>query len=287
MGVALEPYVSVQAHATEEGAVKQFLFNPKTVISLASRSVHATNRRGITQWHTINAAMNDLSCMILIERNQTILVAGNQNVMLKVNVNNGQVVQEIETPSKYSLMKYCRYICAATVTGSVDFLDPDTLTIVRQWQAQTSTFSRIDARSDFLVTCGWTQRSTGVLAPDPIAKVFDMKKMEQAPPISFPAGAAFVQIHPKMSTTCVIGSRSGQLQVVDMMNANTSNIRYLPSQLDEFIMSPSGNIWILVDQANCVHVWGAPTKVNFNETSEDTEFASDASQVSAFGIDED
>lgn len=225
--------------------------------------------------------------MIFLDKSSSILVAGNQEIMLKISAANGQVIQETQTPSKYVMMKYCRYICAATFSGSVDFLDPESLVVLKQWQAQTSGFSGIDAKSDFLVTCGWTQRNFGALAPDPIAKVFDLKKMEQAPPISFPAGAAFVQIHPKMSTTCVIGSRSGQLQVVDMMNANTSNIRYLPSQLDDFIMSPSGNIWILVDQLNVIHVWGAMGKLAFNENPDETEFADETAPVPYLDVDSD
>ena len=281
----LERYTSIQAHGNDEGAVKQFLFDKKAVFSLASRSIHAMIRRGLALWHTTHPLMKDLSCMIFLDKGSTILIAGNQDTMLKINVMNGQIIQEISTSSRYFILKYCRYICAATFSGYVDFLDPDSLVVVKKWAGQDSGFSAIDAKSDFLVTCGWSQRNFGALAPDPIAKVFDLKKMEQSRPISFPAGAAFVQIHPKMSTTCVIGSRSGQLQVVDTMNENTSNIRYLPSQLEEFLMSPSGNIWILVDQQNIIHIWGAMGKLNFNEHPDDTEFADEIAPVPYMDLD--
>ena len=250
-------------------------------------SVHATNRRGLTLWHTKDTSMMDLACTILLDRGSSLLVAGNQDKLIKVNVATGHVIQEIETQSRYAMMKYCRYICAATIEGSVDFLDPETLVIHKQWRAQTSRFSAIDAKSDFLVTCGWTQRSYGTMAPDPIAKVYDLKKMEQVPPISFPAGAAFVQIHPRMSTTCVVGSRSGQIQVVDIMNPNSSFVRFTATQLEDFVMSPSGNAWVLVDQQNILHVWGAVQKLNFNEHPQDTEFADEIPPMPSYDLDQD
>ena len=209
-------------------------------------------------------------------------------MMLKINVANGEVLQQIPTPSSYMMMRQWRsFICAATDNGSVDILDLDTLTIRKQWRAHSSRIADMDAKNDFLITCGWTMRSQGP-APEPIAKVFNLRTMEQFAPISFPAGASFVQIHPKLETTCLIGSRNGQLQVIDITISDAApNIRYVMTQIDSLTMSPSGNVWIMADDQNSLHVWAAPDKINFTDNPEPTEFAAEQEPTRFMQIDVD
>ena len=172
-------------------------------------------------------------------------------------------------------MKYCRYICAATSTGLVNFLDPETLTVIRSWQAHTASINDMSAQNNYLVTCGWSTRPYGPPMLDILAKVFDLRKLEQLPPIPFPGGAAFVQMHPKMSTTSVVASQSGQLQVVDLMNPNTSNLHQanLSSYMLNLVLAPSGAAWALIDQENTVHIWGSQKKLQFTDYANPTEFA--------------
>jgi len=61
---------------------------------------------------------------------------------------------------------------------------------------------------------------------DPMPNVFDIRTLKQMSPIPFPAGAAFVRMHPRMNTTGIIASQTGQMQVVDLMNPNTTNLRH-------------------------------------------------------------
>ena len=221
--------------------------------------------------------------MTFVDKGNSVLVAGTQELMLKINVNNGEVIQQIPTSFKYMMMRQWRsYICAATDIGSVDILDSENLTVRKQWIAHSSRVADMDAKNDFLITCGWTIRSHGGPAPEPIAKVFNLRNMEQFSPISFPAGASFVQIHPKLHSTCVIGSRNGQLQVIDITIPDApANIRYMLTHIDTLILSPSGNVWLMADDQNSLHLLGASDKLNFNDSSEPAEFA-DPSESRAF-----
>lgn len=198
--------------------------------------------------------MTNLSCMTFLHKDAPhILVAGCQPVMYRIDVDKGQILDKLEAKSKYTMMKHNRYICAATSTGSIDFLDPGTLQIVKSMQAHVSNISSMDARNDFLITCGWSPRqNSGALGFDIFATVFDLKRLEQLGPIPFAAGAAFVQIHPKMSTTSVVCSRSGQVHVTDIMNAGNVKMVHvtLTSFLIALIMSPTGNVWAIADQEN-------------------------------------
>ena len=129
------------------------------------------------------------------------------------------------TEDNYTMMKRSRYICAATTSGSVNMLDPNTFKVIKTWKAHAAAISDMDAQNNFLVTCGYSPRHQQSYMLDPLANVYDLRMLRPLPPIPFHAGAAFVRMHPKMSTTSIVASQNGQLQVVDLMNPNTVNLR--------------------------------------------------------------
>ena len=235
--------------------------------------------------------MTDLSCVTFTHKDGLqILTAGCQQYMFKIDVEKGQILKKLSTSSQYTMMKYSRYICAATNSGAVDFLDPITLHVVKTWQAHTSKINSMDARNDFLITCGWSTRPYGHSPSlDTLAKVFDLKKLEQLAPIAFHAGAAFVQIHPKWSTTSVISSQNGQIHVTDIMNAENVKLLHvtLTSSLVGLVMSPSGNAWAIADQDNIVSLWGSPNNLQFSDTINSIEFADEVTAVPYMAVDSD
>ena len=236
-------------------------------------------------------SMKNLCCMTFLGKdNQFILAAGCQKIMYKIDADRGQIVEAIPTDSEYTILKNCRYICAATNLGSIEFLDPLNLQVIKKWQAHTSKINCMDAKTEFLVTCGWSNRPFGPPQLDALAKVFDLKKLEQLPPMPFPTGAAFAQIHPKMSTTSVLGSHNGQVQIVDLMNPNGATIMFhvpVTRSMTLMAMSPSGSAWAIADQDNAIHLWGSPEKLQFAETFNPTEFADPAARVRPIAVDED
>jgi len=136
----------------------------------------------------------------------------------------------------------------------------------------------MDVQNNFLVTCGLSPRHGQNYMVDPMANVFDLRTLKQMPPIPFPAGAAFVRMHPRMNTTGIIASQTGQMQVVDLMNPNTINLRHanVTSYLTMLEIAPSGEAFALVDAECSIHLWGSPSKIHFAELSNPTEFADPA-----------
>lgn len=63
-GPGLQRYISLRAHPANEGRVANLLFHERGVISLASKSVHLTSRRGLTQWHI--SWVNEIPMMPMI-----------------------------------------------------------------------------------------------------------------------------------------------------------------------------------------------------------------------------
>lgn len=169
-----------------------------------------------------------------------------------------------------------QYICAANCTGVIHILDSVTLRTVRTWQAHSSMVTDMDCRSDFLVTCGLSQRQQHGLMHDPLANVFDLKSLSPLPPIPFQPGAAFVRMHPKMSTTSIVASQTGQLQVVDLMNPHTVNLKQAHIYDNNFVtgleLAPTGEALALASSMCQVHLWGHPSKLKFTEFTHPTIF---------------
>lgn len=275
-GTELQRYTSFKAHQTPDGPVRQILVNEKGVVVLGSKDVHMALRRGPPLWHIRHDDMKDLRCMSFTSKGTAeILVAGLQDTMLVIDLIKGDVVKQVPTEHQYTVMKRGRYICAATKNGSVDLLDPITFAVIKTWNAHSALINDMDAQHDFIVTCGYSLRQGQNYMLDPFLNVFDIKKMSSMPPIPFPAGAAYVRMHPRMLTTSIVVSQSGQIHVVDLMNPNTSNVRQanVLTYLNMFEIAPSGEAMALTDAECLIHLWGSPTKLHFVDLPTPIEFA--------------
>lgn len=231
-------------------------------------------RQGVTRWHLTHDEMVDLRCMSFTAQTNRILVAGCQRVMFTVDVDKGTIVDKLPTEYHYTMMKKSRYLCAATDTGSVNALSLGDFSVVKSWKAHGTAVNDMDARNDLLVTCGFSLRHTGAPIVDPLANVYDLKTLTPLPPIPFHAGAAYVRMHPKLHTTSFVASQTGQIQVIDLMNPTSVNLRQANVSLMLGIdLSSSGEALAINDAEASIHLWGSPAKVHFNEMSKETEFA--------------
>lgn len=184
---------------------------------------------------------------------------------------------QIPSEHQYTIMKKSRYICAATKTGHIDMLDPVSFRLVKTWHAHVAYINDMDAQNDFIVTCGGShkQQAAQTYMLDPYVNVFDLKNMTSMSPIPFPPLAAYVRMHPRMLTTSIVVSQQGQMHVVDIMNPNTSNVRYanVLSFLNMVEIAPSGEALAMADSECNIHLWGSPSKVHFAEFAAPVEFA--------------
>ncbi len=186
-------------------------------------------------------------------------------------------------------MKFCRYICAATSIGAVHFLNPETFEVIKIWQAHPTEVHDMDAHNNYLVTCGKAPRLYGPQMLEHFAKVYDLQKLQQLSPVNFPGGAAFVRIVPKLSTTAIIATQTGRLQVVDLMNPDTVNLHQADvACIRTLTLAPSGSAWAMLDQDNTIRLWGGSReKLRFAEHPNPTEFADEISPMPPMGLDSD
>ena len=117
---------------------------------------------------------------------------------------------------------------------------------------------------------------------DPLAKVFDLKTLMPLPPVAFHVGAAFVRMHPRMLTTAIVASQSGQLQIVDVMNTGMVNVRHL-NMVESYLMhlevAPMGSVLAIADSLCCLQLWGNPSSLHFTDHGQATEFAVEVDQM--------
>ncbi|RKF78846.1 PAN2-PAN3 deadenylation complex catalytic subunit PAN2 [Golovinomyces cichoracearum] len=271
-GTELQRYTSFIAG---DGVIHQILLHDKGVFALTSTAIHAATRWGPQIWHITDDEMIDLRCMsYTFKGSAEILVAGHQHQMYTIDVEKGLITKKIHTEDHYSIMKRSRYIIAATEHGSINILDSLNLSVIKTWKAHASGINDMDSQHDFIVTCGYSMRNQNALMLDPLVNCFDIKNMVALPPLPFPSGAAYIRMHPRMSTTCIVVSQHGQMHLIDLMNVNTSNIKQVNtlSYLTMIEIASSGEAMVLADTECNIHLWGPPARVRFAELSKPTKF---------------
>ncbi|GAM89839.1 hypothetical protein ANO11243_078780 [Dothideomycetidae sp. 11243] len=284
-GSELQKYTSWRGHPQPEGAVKQLLCCEKGIISISANSVHLATKRGMTLWHLSVADMVDLRCMCFTTKESTEILVAGQQLLFKIDVETGAIIDKLPAEGVYNLMKRGgQYICAAAADGNIHILDATSYRLVRTWKAHSAFINDMDVRSEILVTCGWSPRQQNGYVLDHLANVFDLKTLMPLPPVPFPPGAAFVRMHPRMSTTCIVASQTGLMYAIDIMNPDSPSMKHarvFDTHLLGLDLAPSGEALALTDAQCSIHLWGAPSKIQFTEYSNPTEFADQAPPVTS------
>ncbi|CAG8616504.1 10808_t:CDS:10, partial [Acaulospora morrowiae] len=257
-GESLQRYTSFRSHLTP---VEQLLVSDKGVISLSSDSVKMTNRRGLVKWVISNEDTTNLHCMTYTTMpNSEILAAGRQQNMLVINVARGTVVKKVESESEIVVMRKSRLVCCGSTSGEVTLRDPRTLKVEHRIQAHTGTISDIDTMGNLLLTC------------DPLVKLYDVRTMRPLVPMSFPSGPCFLKMHPKLSTTVFIMSRSGQFHVCDVGNASGTHFYQAnASYINAIDLSTSGEMLAFGDAVSMIHLWSDRKSSKINAYSNPVE----------------
>ncbi|KAF9166067.1 poly(A)-specific ribonuclease [Mortierella sp. AD010] len=252
-GAGLQRYSSFKAH---RGPVRQMMVLDRGVISIGKDSVH------------LDDSAQDLHSMALMG-NAEIVVAGQQDKILTINMIRGVVTKKVETDSEIVVMKKSRMLVCGSTRGDLILQDPRSLSVEHRVQAHTGTISDLDVSGNLIVTCGFSERQ-GALIIDPLVKVYDMRTMRSLAPLPFPNGPSFLKMHPKLSTTVCIASQTGQFQMCDVGNLTTGIQFYqinTASYVNCFDISYSGETVALGDASNVVHIWGDKQEPHMNHFS--------------------
>lgn len=126
-------------------------------------------------------------------------------------------------------------LLAALTDGHVRAYDPRTALLRENGEnsvlAHSSGVQDLQTSGNYFYTIGWSIRlATSDLCmelplmrcrrghdfPDPLVKVYDLRTMRPLPPVPFQDGPAFIDILPKHSSSLVVTSAQGLVNVVDV-----------------------------------------------------------------------
>ncbi|KTW27568.1 poly(A)-specific ribonuclease [Pneumocystis jirovecii RU7] len=275
-GPELCRYTSAKAHNTP---ICSLISHERGIVSLSSQNIRLMNRRGLFRWSLSDLDMIDLQCMTVVSRTSSdILVGGLQTLMLLVNIERGTVINKLviggTNRKKDTVVMQCgRYICCGSSTGELSLLDPSSYKELHSIEAHSGSFSDLDIRGNLILTCGFSQRNEHYLL-DPLVKVFDIRTLRPLVPVPFPAGPAYVKMHPKMSTTAFVVSQNGLFHIVDMGNTTDVQLRHASTNtyFTSFCVSQSGDALALSDADGAVQLWSQKLTPCFSEFSGSLEW---------------
>lgn len=207
--------------------------------------------------------------------------------MYRIELEKGNVTETTSPnpPAAYTMMKRANhYICAATQDGSIHLLDSKSLKLVNSWKAYAGSVNDMDARGEYLLTCGWTQQQYQGMALERLVRVYDLKNQRSVAPVTFGQGAAFVRMHPKLSSTCIVLSAMGAIQSIDVQNPDVPMMRFAQvydAHITGLELMPAGKGFAMTDSQGHITLWGAAAKMQFMEYALPLDFPDDQSPVRA------
>ena len=185
---------------------------------------------------------------------------------------------KIPSKDQYRRMRRGRYICAEVLntitgasTGTINLLESTTLKVVKSWPAHSGGISDFDTQQDFIVCCGYTLKQGSDWMHAHFVSVFDVKNLVSLAPIPFPPGAAFVRMHPLLSTTAIVVSQLGQIQFIDLLNANLAASTIRQANITSFLkmieIAPAGRTLVLATEQPdyLIQVWGSSRSTGFSD----------------------
>ncbi|KAG1748914.1 PAB-dependent poly-A-specific ribonuclease subunit PAN2 [Suillus paluster] len=149
-------------------------------------------------------------------------------------------------------------LLAALTDGHVRAYDPRTALLRENGEhsvlAHSSGVQDLQASGNYFYTIGWGIR---------LVKVYDLRTMRPLPPIPFQDGPAFINILPKHSSSLVVTSAQGLVNVVDVSDySNVSGFYQLDttSYISSTAVSSNGSFLAFGDALGAVHLMTAITE---------------------------
>ncbi|WVR04297.1 PAB-dependent poly(A)-specific ribonuclease subunit PAN2 [Kwoniella sp. DSM 27419] len=242
-------------------AVREIRVTDRDVWTLTEGGVGGRKRGGAAKWN-VSDTTRSLRSMTPNPTNSHEMLAGGSGQLLLSNTSRGEIVRRIDHTSPIvHLAPLHRSVLSAGMSGQVSILDPRTgfklAAGINPVQAHTGGLSGADAQGNLVCTWGWTHMQ-GHPLPDPLVRIYDVRTLRPLPPISFPAGPAFVLLHPSDSSKVIISSQQGMLQTVDMtVGSAGSTFQQLDvnSYVTSMSLSSRGDYLAFGDADGQLHLW--------------------------------
>lgn len=79
----------------------------------------------------------------------------------------------------------------------------------------------LDSAGNFVYSIGWGLRQSRPVT-DQFIKIYDLRMLRPLTPIPFLAGPSFINVHPRRSSTLIVSSAHGLVNIIDVLNQGTA-----------------------------------------------------------------
>lgn len=178
-----------------------------------------------------------------------------------LNASTGSAVRQAPVSSVITHLQFSlSNLLSASIDGHVRVHDPRS-GIRREGgeasvQAHSSGVQDLQVTGNFFFTIGRSLRR-GHEFPDPLVKVYDLRNMRPLPPIPFSEGPSFINLLPKHSSSLVVTSAQGLVNVVDVSDATNASGFYqleTTAYITSVALSSSGSFIGFGDATGAIHL---------------------------------
>jgi PAB-dependent poly(A)-specific ribonuclease subunit 2 len=163
----------------------------------------------------------------------------------------------------------------ASNNGHISFRDPATYRQEHLMQFHTGGVSSMDILGNYLITTGYSLRSSGLIA-DPLVKVFDLRMMKFMVPIPFPNGPSIAKFHPTMSSVVLAASQNGSMVLNELTDTSQIRAQFLSVNLSGYLttvdVSVSGEMICIGDSFGAFQVLSTNVTPRINNISRPSQY---------------
>ncbi|KAG6379196.1 ubiquitin carboxyl-terminal hydrolase-domain-containing protein [Boletus reticuloceps] len=249
--------------------------NHVRALGLAGHGVGAWAKGGMNKWY-YRVEPSTVSAMSpTIFSSNIVAAATTTPEIVLLNAITGSVLRQAPTPSHVTHLAFSHStLLSASADGYVRTHDPRTAIHSENGDsavlAHASGVQDLQATGNLFFTIGSSSRSflspspplsltfprRGHDFPDPLVKVYDLRYMRPLSPIPFSDGPAFINLLPKLTSSLVVTSAQGLVNVVDASNTNTSGFYHLEttSYITSTAVSSNGSYLAFGDAVGTIHL---------------------------------
>eukprot|EP01117_Protostelium_nocturnum_P009736 TRINITY_DN3481_c0_g1_i1.p1 TRINITY_DN3481_c0_g1~~TRINITY_DN3481_c0_g1_i1.p1 ORF type:complete len:1093 (+),score=214.39 TRINITY_DN3481_c0_g1_i1:80-3358(+) len=238
-----ERYSSFAPHLQ---AVGSLLSCQSGIISLSSSRLFFHSRGGMESYSYLSESLHeDLSTILFpYQDNEDILFSAGNSHLFIFDLHHSRILKEIPLPFGSISIKSTSLLSVAHPNGLLSFRDPLSLNVEQTLQAHSGGITYMDAKDDYILTCGWSKgRSDGGFL-DPFVRIYDVRTMRPLMNVPFEEGPSFAKFRSNGELVCV--SQDGTFRFFDLSSANPeeeiSNHQIDLDVVVSFDMSPNGQL---------------------------------------------
>lgn len=287
MSQELDIYVAYKHHRMstdqpflhQDPSIAQLASHRAGIFSLSSAHLVYTARSGVPLWRCdASQSTGTFRCMSTTGNRDHLLLARTDRPIELIDIASQQRISTlaINSDSSPTHIKQAQTTCVAFDDGHFEFLDNSSYEVAQSWKAVNGPISDFDVKGNYVITCGQSLQPYGL---NQTVNIYDTRMHRQLAPIPVIAGAAFVKMHPRMSSTAIVVAQNGTMQTVDLSSSIPVNFKHasVGSYIGCMDLSPSGNALVIADSDQSipsVQLWASPAKnpLRFLEKAEPVMF---------------